>query len=143
LNALFDINTLHPKIVHFPVALFLSAAVFELVSLLLKKESIHRTALHVYILAALSAPLALITGLIAEDAAHVHHYLLERHELCAYITLCTSWTGLLVLWIVSKKAPQYSRKVFLIFTLVLAAVVLLTGYYGGRMVYEYGIGVQP
>jgi uncharacterized membrane protein len=115
---------------------------FELFSLLFKKENLHRTAVHIYVLAAITAPFAVMTGLLAEDAAHIHHYILERHEKMAFVTVWTSWLSLFVLWIVSKKSPQNFRIIFLISVLLVSAVVTLTGYYGGRLVYEYGVGVE-
>lgn len=141
MDVLHNVHLIHPKIVHFPIALFLSAMGLELVSLAVKKEKIHQTALHVYILACLIMPVAVLTGLLAESSLHMHHPVLEMHEKLALLTLGTSWMSLLILWIVAKKSPHMLRILFLIFTIIMASLIIVTGHYGGRMVYEYGAGV--
>ncbi len=137
----FHIHLLHPKLIHFPIALFLSAMGLEVLSLVFKKESLHRTALHIYILATLTTPLAVLTGL--QDANHIHlnHPILTIHKNFAFLTMWGSFTSLPILWLVRKNA-RILRIVFLVFILVIAAFVTITGHNGGRMVYEYGVGVE-
>ena len=83
----FHIHLLHPKLVHFPIALFTSAMGLEVLSLCFKKESLHRTAVHIYILAALISPLVVLTGL--QDAQHLHlnHPVLTIHRNFALLTM--------------------------------------------------------
>lgn len=137
----FHIHLLHPKLIHFPIALFLSAMGLEVLSLVIKKESLHRTALHIYILAALTTPLAVLTGL--QDAKHIHlnHPILTIHQNFAFLTMWGSLASLLIFWFIRKNAKVF-RSVFLIFALLIVTFVSITGYNGGRMVYEYGVGVE-
>jgi uncharacterized membrane protein len=61
---------LHPKVVHFPIALLLSALGFEIASLLFRREGWHQTALHVFILAVCFTPIVFYTGLLEEERMH-------------------------------------------------------------------------
>ena len=133
---------LHPAMVHFPIALFLGALGFELISLVCKKETFHRTAVYLFVVAALVSPFVVQTGLWEEDALKLHHPVLYIHERFALITMWTALASLPIFWLVHKKSPGGFRKVFILFALVVAVTVSTTAYYGGRMVYYYGIGIE-
>ena len=134
---------LHPMLVHFPIALFIGALGFEIVSLIFKKDEFHRTALGLYILAAVISPLVVQAGFWEEDAmGGIHHPVFENHEKFALLTMWTALASLPVLWFTQKKAPQWLRKVFVFFVFFTALTVFITAYYGGHMVYDYGIGIE-
>nr|MBP9855290.1 hypothetical protein [Candidatus Omnitrophota bacterium] len=57
----FYIPLAHPRMIHFPIALFIGAMGMEILSFIFKKETLHRTALHMYILAAVITPLVVLT----------------------------------------------------------------------------------
>lgn len=137
----FHIHLLHPKLIHFPIALFLSAMGLEVLSFVFRKEVLHRTALHIYILATLITPLAVLTGLQDANHLHLNHPILTIHERFGLLTMWVSLASLPVLWLVRKNA-KILRIVFLVFTLVIVIFVTITGHNGGRMVYEYGVGVE-
>ena len=133
---------LHPMLVHFPITLFLGALVFEIASIILKKDSFHRTAVHLYIAAAVFSPLVVQAGLWEEDFLHLHHPLLETHETFGLVTMWTALASLPILWLVQKKKPRIFGKVFLVFTLIITVTVSTAAYFGGKMVYEYGVGID-
>src|SRR5690242_1373063 len=68
----FDIRTWllarhaqHPVIVHFPIALFIMSAVFELLALLRKQPALESVAYFNLLAAAISIPFTIATGLLA------------------------------------------------------------------------------
>jgi uncharacterized membrane protein len=65
---------------------------------------------------------------------------LDRHRFFAFATLWTSWAALLLLWFFRR--AHYFRKIFLFFLILCGTWVFLAGHFGGRMVYEYGVGVE-
>ncbi len=141
LSALY-IQGMHPRSVHFPIALFISAMGLDVLSLFLKKENLHRTAVHMYVLATLVTPLVVLTGLSEAEHLHLHHPVLNLHKTFALLTMSTSFISLPILWIVKKKNAKAFRTTFFLFALLSVIFVSITGYNGGRMVYEYGVGVE-
>ncbi len=136
------IHLLHPRMVHFPIALFLSAMGLEVLSLIFKKERLHRTALDIYIFATVITPLVVLTGLQEAEHLHLSHPVLSAHKTFAFLTMGASLISLPILWLARKQSEPGYRAVFLIFLVIIMVLVILTGHNGGRMVYEYGVGVS-
>ena len=135
---------LHPVFVHFPVALFSTALIFEILSLVFRQEAFHRTAFFLFTAGAIAAGFAVLTG--REEAEHlnlVSHPVFNMHQKFAYITMWSSWAALAAAFAVKLKAPQVFRPVFFLIVLGAAILVAITAFYGGHMVYDYGVGVTP
>ena len=133
---------LHPKIVHFPIALFITALIFESLGAALKKKELHQAALIVYVAAALLTPFVVWSGYEEAERLNLHHPILEKHEFLGFATMWVSLVSLPVLWFVHKKCLKIYRGLFLLLLIGMASLVILTGHFGGRMVYEYGIGIE-
>ena len=142
LSSLPYVQLLHPKVIHLPIALFIGAMGMEVLSLIFKKDNLHRTALHMYILATVITPFVVLTGLQEAEHLHLGHPILTIHKNFGLLTMWTSLISLPILWIVNKQNPKILRALFLVFLLVMATFVTITGHNGGRMVYEYGVGVD-
>ncbi|HBR15235.1 MAG TPA: hypothetical protein DD723_06810 [Candidatus Omnitrophica bacterium] len=133
---------LHPKVVHFPIALFTTAIVFDVLGFIFRKEDLHKTAEHIYVFAALLTPIVVRTGLWEEERLHLSHPVLDKHRMFALWTMWVSLMSLPVLWFVKKELSRYCRVMFPIFLLVVVTCVTMAGHNGGRMVYEYGAGIE-
>ena len=133
---------LHPKIVHFPIALFVTALVFDSLSLIMRKEALHKTALNMYIFAALLTPIVIRTGLWEEERLHLNHPVLDMHRIFALWTMWVSLMSLPVLWLAKKGIPKYFRFIFLVFLFGVVTFVTFASHNGGRLVYEYGAGIE-
>ena len=136
------IQLVHPKVIHFPIALFLGAVGMEGLSLIFLKDNLHRTAFHMYILATVITPFIVLTGLQEAEHLHLSHPILTIHRNFALLTMGGSLVSLPILWLAKKKGEKVLRIIFIIFLLMLALFVSITGHNGGRMVYEYGVGVD-
>ena len=132
----------HPVLVHFPIALFISAFIMNLLGIALKKDFLQQSAWHIFILAISITPLTVITGLMEENRLHFKHRILDLHKIFALLTLGTSLISFGLLWLIKRENEKAFRALFLITLLVIIIFVSLAGYFGGRMVYEYGAGVQ-
>ena len=142
LSSLPYVQFLHPRVIHFPIALFISAMGMECFSLILKKDNLHRTALHVYILATIITPFVVLTGLQEADHLHLNHPILTIHRNFALLTMWGTLISLPFLWFIKKKGGRALRIVFIVFLLIFATFVSIAGHNGGRMVYEYGVGME-
>ncbi len=140
---MFDfLQPIHPKFVHFPIALFMTALGLDFASFIFKKESLHKTALHIYVIAALMTPLVVRTGIWEEERFHLSHPVLDKHRLFALWTMWVSLMSLPVLWFIKQKSQKIFRVFFVILLIGIAAFVTLTGHNGGKMVFEYGVGIK-
>lgn len=132
---------LHPMLIHFPIAFFIGALGLELVSLIFRNESLHRTAVHLYLLAAFTSVFAVLTGWEEAESLHLRHQVLNFHKTFAFLTLGISWASLPLLWFFRKR-EDLSRQFFAVVVILCAFCVVGAAYNGGRLVYEYGVGVQ-
>ena len=132
----------HPIIVHFPIALFCTAFLFQILNFITRKDSFHHTAVQVFVLGTIMSILAVISGWFEAEELHLKHPILNSHRLFAFLLLGTALTGLIVLGLSKKYFPKYFRQIFTVLILIVTVLSLVTGYYGGRMVYEYAVGVQ-
>ena len=148
-----DLAPFHPLVVHFPIALLIVAALFDLVALALKRPDLSAAAFYLQALAAAGAVASYFTGEAAEEGAeHLAERLpaveavLERHEDLGKIVM---WAALalvalrLGLLLKAKSEVAGVRALTAALSLALAVLVGLTGYFGGQLVYEYGAGVRP
>ncbi len=132
---------IHPKMVHFPIALFMAAFLFELLSFLFRKKEFHQTAFYLYVFAALISPLVVRTGIWEVERLQLNHPLLEKHRMVALWMMWGALMSLPVLWLVQKVSIKYFRIIFIVILLSVAGLVTYVGHLGGEMVYEYGAGI--
>lgn len=136
------LQPLHPKVVHFPIALFMTALGLESLSWITKKPFFHQCAVCLYVLAALMTPLIVRTGLWEAERLNLSHPLLDQHQKYALWTMWFSLMSLPLLWFFFKGYKKVFRTLFIISLLVVAVLVTFTGDKGGKMVYEYGVGIE-
>lgn len=135
----------HPLVVHFPIALLMAAAVVLGLGVWQWSERLIRCARVNLWLGTLGAAVAVRTGLWAEEAAQHSfeiHQVMERHEALGLWVLGLSAT-LSLLSVVAPVIRSRRWQWALLAGLVATAVVLGIGArYGGRLVYEYGVGTS-
>ncbi len=138
---------IHPKLVHFPIALFMTAPVLALLGRLRRSgrpwaQGAGTAAVYVYAIAALMTPVVAASGLHEAAELGLHHPLLETHRDGGMLLMWTSLMSLPVLWGVRRLHPRTAPYVWAFCLATAAALVTWTGHHGGRMVYEYGVGVE-
>ena len=137
------LQNIHPLVVHFPIGLLMSAALFYFAAWAFKKEDWANTGFRVLLLGALSLAVSVATGLYAEQGVMVHLSVREKlllpHEqyMIATLVICL----ITVVWaVVARPFPQKGRIFFLILLLVMMGTMTLGADFGGRMVYDYNAG---
>ena len=137
---------LHPMLVHFPVALVVFAGILALLAWIWNKPRLHQIARVNLIIGTACAIPTVISGMAAEGNVFTidpQHDILERHELLATISLVLLVA--LSLWAIWKR-KDWTSKVPIIFTIVLLIAHLSvagTAFYGAKLVYHHGVGVNP
>ena len=111
LTALYPI---HPKLVHFPIALVISAMGMQGLGLLLKKDFLSKGAWLMFVVAVISMPVVVLSGLLEADRLHLHHPVLNAHKLFAFWAMGISLVALPFLWFMRAKNNKYFQIMFLI-----------------------------
>ena len=136
-------ESIHPLIIHFPIALLLTAVALEAAALLLKRPGLHRIALWNLTLGTLAAGAAVWSGLRAEEVARHSfeiHEVMELHEKLGITTL--SLGALTVIWRLVRRdqLARWERVATMCLLLVLVGTLAYGAHLGGRLVYEFGVG---
>ena len=136
-------ESVHPLLVHFPIALLLSALLVDGLAIVLKQPGLHRVALWNLYLGTLGAGVAVLTGLQAEVIAKHTFEIHEVMELHRKLGLATFILGsLVVTWRLWKQdgLSTRGRALTLLVMLAMAGTLLYGAHLGGRLVYEFGVG---
>lgn len=136
-------ESFHPRVVHFPIALLLTAVLLELAAGAFRREGVRRVALWNLALGTLGAGAAVLTGWqAAEIARHSFeiHQVIELHRRVglATLVLATLVTGWRV-W-VRDRLSAMGRRVVTLLMLAMVATLIYGAHLGGRLVYEFGVG---
>lgn len=140
------LSPFHPRAVHFPIALALVGALFAAAGLLWRRERWWGYGQLSLLLAGLGTLAAGITGLVdqaraPDDPAVVA--LINPH-ISAGIGLGVA-IGLALYWPLRDKrllAASRGRWGYLPLLALIVALVLIEGWLGGRLVYDFGVGVR-
>ena len=135
---------LHPTLVHYPIAFTCIAACFQLLAVVLGRRELTLSALIALGLGALMAIVAAITGAaqeqLLENLPGIRNALDRHADLgnAAAWLLGVASLSVLYLHLKGRLHPQ----LFLGMLLLATALVLVTGHFGGELVFLHGAGVR-
>jgi len=138
----------HPQVVHFPVA-FLSLAVFtDIISYFWQKDFFRKVTLLLLFFGVVAAVIALFTGEAAAQSAKSMENiksLLHQHEVAGKWALgIFSFVLLAKVLLIWKKLENKTLNIFLSIILVFGLLnIYQAGHFGGKLVFEKGVGVKP
>ncbi len=155
-NVLFPgfsaIPNLHPVLVHFPIAFFVGALLMEAMAIF-RHERFHFVATWMCYLATLAAVITLFSGLIAEyslaanDPMGHHgqaHNFIHIHRNFMLVATAVALLFTIYLFRVNlRQAWPKQRWGILMGLAVICALISLGADRGSRLVFEFGIGVNP
>jgi uncharacterized membrane protein len=135
----------HPLFVHFPIALWLAALLYETLSLWRARDDWHRTAIRLLYLGTLGAFAAAASGWVAESSvpkAGAVRDVFEFHETVMLIT--TSVALALCILCFAKRGSFTSglRRIFLVGLVALAILTTIGADRGAQLVYQYATSVN-
>jgi len=136
---------LHPMLVHFPIALYMTSVLFDFGFKIFKKEDFLKTAYFLLILALLAGLAATADGLLIEgivEKTGVPEEAIDRHMIFAIFTIVFIGTLLGFRFIKKNKITANLYNVYLALSLAGMILIGLTGLLGGKLVYEYGAAVK-
>nr|BAL58782.1 hypothetical conserved protein [Candidatus Acetothermum autotrophicum] len=147
-------TNIHPIIVHFPIALFLTGFALDVIGHLFQRDVLKRAGLILVVLGAVGALAAMLSGQFAEESVEEHlskagERVLDTHEdlgkLTAYLLIGVAAIRLILAmsWLSRWRwIAGTALVIYLIAGAVGVGALTVTGYYGGELVYRYGAGVQ-
>jgi uncharacterized membrane protein len=137
-------NHLHGALNHFPIALLFVSAGLDFVAG--KRPSLRSSAWLLLVLGTLGAIAATVSGLLAHLAYEDDPYLLSAMEVHQYLAFAT--TALFVVlttwrWRSLRRSSDIGgNSVYLALILLGLMILGVTGFLGGNLITEYGIGVE-
>ncbi len=142
---MFEITLIHPKLVHFTIALFSLAVLLDIIGVFSKNEKFHWASWVNLIFAGVAVAVTAFSGwLAANNVPHndAVHEMMETHETLGYIVL--GIILLLLFWRIILKGKFPGKAAWLYIGIGLAGLgVMFTGAnYGGEMVYTHGVAVK-
>ncbi|MEX0599927.1 MAG: DUF2231 domain-containing protein, partial [Rhodothermales bacterium] len=143
---------LHPLIVHFPVALLPLAVLVDLIAVLMRKKvAVHGAAVAAFVLGAIGALAAYLTGEAAADGFDLPSELVPHvtdHADAAELTLwffgVYAVLRIAYYWWSRRRELGAAWPHVILFVVGAGGLALLvrTGDLGARLVFEHGLGVQ-
>lgn len=137
---------LHPRAVHFPIALSLAGVLFVALGLFRRKPPWIAYGQMSLLLGWLGTLAAVVTGLFDQSAAPQTPAVLAviNQHITAGIGLLVA-LGLALYWPLRNKRlwePGTARGGYLALLLLVVVLVLIEGWLGGKLVYQLGVGVR-
>jgi uncharacterized membrane protein len=140
------VNTIHPMLVHFPIALLIVTGIIALIDLLISKYQLKKMVLWNLVFAAIGTVFTVISGF--KDANVIPHNetiheIMELHEKIGIVILVI--TIILSVWIFLRysKMKKTENILFVLILWIALAFAGYNGYLGGKMVYDNGAGIKP
>ncbi|MGH7508956.1 MAG: DUF2231 domain-containing protein [Gemmatimonadales bacterium] len=140
----YDWTRLHALLNDLPAALLVTAVFFDLVGLATRRVTFRQVGFWTMMAGVLGAGLAVLSGLQAEEyIAHGEavHRVMETHERLGLISLGVF--AVLILWRIVREGRMggVERSLSTIVSLGGVGVVVATGIYGGRLVFDHAAGI--
>ena len=141
---------LHPRIVHFPIAFFVLYFLFETSGTVLKKDFLTKSAYLVLILGIVMALGAVLTGNQSHEIikplikdAGVNALIAQHEDFATYSLWYFSALFFYRTYLaIKKRFDEKSKYLFILLGLIGFILILLTGYYGGELVFQHGAGTK-
>ncbi len=141
------LTQIHPPVVHFAIALTITGVVFEILFLIFRLKSLKHAGFWTFMFGVIAVWGAMLTGDQAAEIVEENIYgtakeLLDTHEEIGEILpwIFTVLGGIRLLMFFRE--IKFLRLLFLILALLSSGLVAYQGNIGGKMVYEYGVGVK-
>ena len=141
----------HPLFVHFPIALWTAALLFEIAARAvpqqwMSRETLHHVALATLALGALAAIPTVMTGWSAQagvpDTGPAHDTKELHENLMVSASILSGILAAVGLFVLPRKPSAMLRTAFLAGLVLLVALMALGADRGAMLVYHYGTGVD-
>ena len=126
-------------LVHFPIALFIVAGMLDVFSWVTTQAISYQAARYIFNLAAFFSILSVGSGLWEAARIGLNHPILSAHRFYAIIVMLVSCIFCCITHFIPAR---FQRPAFSSVVLICVLLVIITGYFGGKLVFDYGVGVE-
>ncbi len=145
LPGLKSMLNIHPLFVHFPIAFWFAALLFEILAIWRSNDELHRTAVRLLYLGTLCAFAAAFTGWLAQSSVEPSieiQRVFDIHE--TLMLIATSLASALSIYCFAKRAnfTAAARRILLSGLIALAIVTIVGTDRGAQLVYQYAQSVN-
>jgi uncharacterized membrane protein len=145
LPGLKSMLNIHPLFVHFPIAFWFGALLFEALAIWRSNDDQHRTAVRLLYLGTLSAFVTALTGWLAQSSVEPSltiQRVFDIHE--TLMLIATSFATALSIYCFAKRAnfTTSARRIFLVGLIALAIITIIGTDRGAQLVYQYAQSVN-
>ncbi len=137
-------DNLHPLLTHFPIALLLSSVAFYWAGLRWKERGLDKASSYTLWLGLAGTVVTIISGLVAAQSIPLDSpamQTLTTHKFLGIATFVIFSIQALCAW---RSKGIYSPAKLVLHTIIQlsgVALIIAVGYFGGELVYTFGIGV--
>ncbi|MGK9476544.1 DUF2231 domain-containing protein [Melioribacter sp. OK-6-Me] len=144
-------ETVHPLFVHFPIVLYSVYFVVDVAGIIAGKKNMSKLALIFLLLVIVFSTAAVLTGNMETQKINQKiiqntelQQTIKRHELYSslFIWLCSTLLFYRFYTIKKNKDLFYHNLFILFFAIIGMALIIATAYYGGELVYKFGVGTK-
>jgi len=135
---------LHVLIVHFPIALLLTSVALSWASMIWKDKGFDKASWYSLLLGLVATLVAIPTGLAsasaipADSAAMVA---VNPHRILGIATFVVFALQAVIVWRSKAEMSVGARVALIALQVIGSLIVIVLGYFGGELVYRYGIGL--
>jgi uncharacterized membrane protein len=138
-------HTLHPFVVHFPIALLTFCLLFELAAWFGRRPALSQIGWWLQFIGTLGVIASVLSGVVAEASGGTALLraaeTFERHEQLAFGVSVVFAVLIFFRFSSHRKLPPGWPRLYLGVLAVTVALLLATGWLGGELVFTYGVGV--
>jgi len=136
-------HPLHPALVHFPIGLFVLSLILDIASYLeITANDVSRGAFYTMAIGVVMGAFAVAAGLADRSDIRLDHPARKTANLHMVLNLSALGLFVINLWLRSAQPEiTVTPAAYLLLSLIGVGIILFSGYLGGTMVYDDGIGV--
>ncbi|MCP5095504.1 MAG: DUF2231 domain-containing protein [Chloroflexi bacterium] len=134
----------HPLVVHFPIALLLTSVAFYWAGLFWKGRGFDKVAWYTLLLGLVGTAVTILSGLIAAKNVPLDSpamQTLTTHKVLGIATFVIFGMQAVCAWRSQGIYSPGKRILHTVIQLIGVSLIIAVGYFGGELVYTFGIGV--
>ena len=138
------LNNLHPLLIHFPIALLLSSVAFYWAGLRWKERGLDKAASYTLWLGLVGTAVSIISGLVAAQSIPLDSPAMQTLTIHKFLGIATFVIFGIQAICARRSKGIYSpakRMLHTVIQLSGVSLIIAVGYFGGELVYTFGIGV--